>query len=264
MFRRTGCAVLLTLGVILGGVQAAGADTLVDNDGTAGSYTRYDGGTDATLQGCSTGRRSQNEPSVAVDPRSSDVVVAGSNDYCAEIGSGSGNQWPGYYRSTDGGSTWRSSLVPGYPNDSSPLGSQSPTKGSCASAGDPTQAFDGGGRLYYGFICFNRAKPTNGSIYVARYDDDGAQLPLHHARRARHAVGRRALPGQDQHHGRPAQRQRLRRVGALQRQHSATTSSCSRARPTADRPTPSRSGSPTAAPPSSSPTSRSGPTAPST
>ena len=43
-----------------------------------------------------------------------------------------------------------------------------------ASAGDPTQAFDGGGRLYYGFICFNRAKPTNGSIYVARYDDDGA------------------------------------------------------------------------------------------
>ena len=69
---------------------------------------------------------------------------------------------------------WRSSLVPGYPGDTSPLGSQSPTKGSCASAGDPTQAFDGEGRLYYGFICFNRAKPTNGSIYVARYDDDGA------------------------------------------------------------------------------------------
>jgi len=174
MFRRTGCAVLLTLGVILGGEQAAGADTLVDNDRTAGSYTRYDGGTDATLQGCSTGRRSQNEPSVAVDPRNSDVVVAGSNDYCAEIGSGSGNQWPGYYRSTDGGANWRSSLVPGYPNDTSPLGSQSATKGSCASAGDPTQAFDGGGRLYYGFICFNRAKPTNGSIYVARYDEDGA------------------------------------------------------------------------------------------
>ena len=63
---------------------------------------------------------------------------------------------------------------PGYPGDTSPLGSQSPTKGSCASAGDPTQAFDGDGRLYYGFICFNRAKPTNGSIYVARYDDDGA------------------------------------------------------------------------------------------
>ena len=109
-----------------------------------------------------------------MDPRNSHVVVAGSNDYCAEIGSGSGNQWPGYYRSTDGGATWRSSLVPGYPNDTSPLGSRSPTKGSCASAGDPTQAFDGSGHLYYGFICFNRAKPTNGSIYVARYDNDGA------------------------------------------------------------------------------------------
>ena len=30
------------------------------------------------------------------------------------------------------------------------------------------------GHLYYGFICFNRAKPTNGSLYLARYDDDGA------------------------------------------------------------------------------------------
>jgi hypothetical protein len=165
---------LLALLTLLVGVPAAGADTRVGDDATPGSYTRNDGGTDATVQGCSTGRRSQNEPSVAVDPRASDIIVAGSNDYCAEIGSGSGNQWPGYYLSTDGGTTWRSSLVPGYPGDTSPLGSQSPTKGSCASAGDPTQAFDGGGRLYYGFICFNRAKPTNGSIYVARYDGDGA------------------------------------------------------------------------------------------
>src|SRR5215216_3955403 len=174
--RMSGCAraALFALLAVLVAAPAVSADTLVSHDATPGSYTRYDGGTDATLQGCSTGRRSQNEPSVAVDPRNSDVVVVGSNDYCAEIGSGSGNQWPGYYRSTNGGATWRSSLVPGYPGDTSPLGSQSPTKGSCASAGDPTQSFDGAGRLYYGFICFNRAKPTNGSIYVARYDNHGA------------------------------------------------------------------------------------------
>ena len=178
MLRRARRVTLLAIGLSLAGVTAAAADTLVDNDRTAGSYTRYDGGTDATLQGCSTGRRSQNEPSVAVNPDRSNVVVAGSNDYCAEVGSGSGNQWPGYYRSTNGGATWRSSLVPGYPNDSSEAGVQSPTKGSCASAGDPTQAFDGGGHLYYGFICFNRAKPTSGSIYVARYDDDGATYAL--------------------------------------------------------------------------------------
>ena len=68
--------------------------------------------------------------------------------------------------------------MPGYPGNRSPLGSQSPTKGSCGSAGDPTQAFDGDGRLYYGFICFNRAKPQNGSIYVARYDGHGSSYEL--------------------------------------------------------------------------------------
>jgi hypothetical protein len=47
--------------------------------------------------------------------------------------------------------------------------------GSCSGAGDPTQAFDRDGRLFYGFICFNRAKPVNGSTYVATYDQDGAR-----------------------------------------------------------------------------------------
>jgi hypothetical protein len=153
----------------------ARADTRVTRDATAGSYVRYDGGTDATMLSCSTGRRTQNEPSVAVDPRNSAIVVAGSNDYCAEVQNGSGNVWAGYYRSTDGGTTWANSLVPGYPADTSAAGTASPTHGSCAAAGDPTQAFDGEGRLFYGFICFNRAKPTNGSVYVATYDQEGAR-----------------------------------------------------------------------------------------
>jgi hypothetical protein len=50
-----------------------------------------------------------------VDPRNAAIVVAGSNDYCAEIQNGSGNVWTGYYRSTNGGATWTNSLVPGYP-----------------------------------------------------------------------------------------------------------------------------------------------------
>jgi hypothetical protein len=164
-----GAAVLLAVGP----AAVAAADTRVTND-TDGSYERYDGAVDATMLSCSTGRRTQNEPSVAVDPRDPAILVAGSNDYCAEIQNGSGNVWAGYYRSTDGGATWSNSLVPGYPADDSAAGTASPTQGSCAAAGDPTQAFDGAGRLYFGFICFNRAKPTNGSIYVARYDDDGA------------------------------------------------------------------------------------------
>src|SRR3954452_19178703 len=163
--------------VIAAAAQAvpAQADTRVTRDATAGSYVRYDGGTDATMLSCSSGRRTQNETSVAVDPRNTSIVVAGSNDYCAEIQNGSGNVWAGYYRSTDGGATWRDSLVPGYPADESAAGLASPAHGSCRAAGDPTQAFDRGGRLFYGFICFNRAKPVNGSTYVATYDEDGAR-----------------------------------------------------------------------------------------
>lgn len=163
-------------GAVLAGVApgAAWGDELVTHDNQAGSYVRYDGGTDSTMQACSTGRRTQNEPSVAVDPTNPNVVVAGANDYCAEITSGVGGTWVGYYRSVNGGQDWTDSLVPGYPADQSSAGLSSPVKGVCGVAGDPTQAFDGVGTLYYGFICFNRSKPGNGGIYVARYDDHGA------------------------------------------------------------------------------------------
>jgi hypothetical protein len=170
--RRTGGFIVAVV-LLAVGPEVAAADVRVTND-TNGSYARYDGAVDATMLSCSTGRRTQNEPSVAVDPRNPSIMVAGSNDYCAEIQNGSGNVWAGYYRSTNGGATWSNSLVPGYPADESSAGSASPTQGSCAAAGDPTQSFDGAGRLYYGFICFNRANPTNGSIYVSRYDNDGA------------------------------------------------------------------------------------------
>ena len=36
--------------------------------------------------------------------------------------------------------------------------------------GDPVQAFDRWGHVYYGVIGFNRSKPSNGSIFAARYD----------------------------------------------------------------------------------------------
>jgi hypothetical protein len=164
-----------TLILVLGAIGPAGAqpNVRVTRDNTAGSYVRYDGASDATMLGCSTGKRSQNEPSVAVNPRNPQIVVAGSNDYCAQIVND--DVWAGYYRSTDGGTTWSNSLVPGYPDDNSPAGLASPTHGKCGAAGDPTQAFDGEGRLFYGFICFNRVKPTNGSVYVTTYDQDGAR-----------------------------------------------------------------------------------------
>ena len=137
---------------------ASSGDTLVTRDNTAGSYLRYDGETDATMTACSTGRRSQNEPTVAVNPRNPDVIVAGSNDYCAQIVNG--DVWAGYYRSTDGGTTWSDSLLPGYPQDASAAGVASPAHGQCAAAGDPTQAFDTQGRLFYGFTLIGFAEQT--------------------------------------------------------------------------------------------------------
>jgi hypothetical protein len=155
-----------------GPALGVGPNERVTADDTAGSYLRYDGSSDATMAACSTGRRSQNEPTVAVDPHDTSVVVAGSNDYCAAIVNG--DTWAGYYRSTDGGSSWQDSLVPGYPADTSAGGTASPAYGSCGAAGDPSQGFDNDGRLFYAFICFNRGKPVNGGVYVARYTDDGA------------------------------------------------------------------------------------------
>ena len=154
-----------------GAAFGSSGDVRVTRDNTSASYLRYDGASDVTTAACSTGRRSQNEPTIAVDPHNAQVVAAGSNDYCAAIVNG--DTWAGYYRSTDGGSSWQDSLVPGYPADSSAAGLASPAHGSCGTAGDPSQAFDGAGRLFYAFICFNRTKPINGSVYVARYTNDG-------------------------------------------------------------------------------------------
>ncbi len=168
---------LVALSVILAGASSGAAfggsaNTLVTRDGSASSYLRSDGSTDATTTACSTGRRSQNEPTVAVDPHNTHVVVAGANDYCAQIVNG--DVWAGYYRSSNGGASWQDSLVPGYPADASAAGVASPVHGTCGAAGDPSQTFDRDGRLFYAFICFNRAKPVNGGVFVARYTDDGA------------------------------------------------------------------------------------------
>ena len=112
-----------------GSASAVSANARVTRDDTAGSYLRYDGSSDATMAACSTGRRMQNEPAIAVDPHNTSVVTAGANDYCASIVNG--DVWSGYYRSTDGGSSWQDSLVPGYPADTSAGGTASPAHGSC-------------------------------------------------------------------------------------------------------------------------------------
>src|SRR5687768_7727548 len=84
----------------------------------------------------------QNEPSIAASTRDPLHVLAGANDYrtvdlpglanANEVG----DAWMGLFKSTNGGATWKSSLVPGYPQDTSPEGLASPLKAYSAAA-DP-------------------------------------------------------------------------------------------------------------------------------
>jgi hypothetical protein len=142
--------------------------------GGTGNYS------DGVLTRCSTDNRQQNEPTLAIDPRNPSVWTSGSNDYCTTPTAG--DAWAGFYRSTDSGGSWTDSLLPGYAGDTSPQGMSSPLrplvlKGSIA-AGDPVQAWDGSGDVFYMGNNFSRGTENGvsgrfrnniGSIWVATY-----------------------------------------------------------------------------------------------
>jgi hypothetical protein len=160
-------------------------DTRLTNDNTAlggyaSDYTLVTGTpyTDAVLNACSNSRGRQNEPAVAVNPRNPDVIVGSSNDYCGVFNSdgtfvlGLGIVWLGYYRSENGGGSFVSSLVPGYPGDTSPYAANAAVR--TAGAGDPVLAWDTHGRLYAGSESSgDRAgtAKTFGDVWVATYEN---------------------------------------------------------------------------------------------
>jgi hypothetical protein len=142
--------------------------------------------TDATLQECSVAHGRQNEPSVAVDPRNTSVLVGSSNDYCGVYNTtdsdgnpvAAGPIWLGYYRSEQSGTagSWRSSLVPGYPDDKSPYASLSGAR--TASAGDPVIAWDNHGRAFFGSESSDDpagTPKTFGDVFVARFVNPGGE-----------------------------------------------------------------------------------------
>jgi hypothetical protein len=173
-----GCAAAATLAL------SASAEVRITDQ----PYVRDDGGTDITILSCSSdvtdpaqdaaiptppadeggGERQQNEPSAAVNPLNPDQMVAGANDYCPTTTAG--DAWAGMYWSPDRGGNWTNGLLPGYPTDTSPEGQASPLYQFAGSAGDPVQDWDRSNHMYYGGIAFNRARPANGSIWVARYN----------------------------------------------------------------------------------------------
>jgi hypothetical protein len=143
------------------------------------AYVRHDGGSDATIADCNSdattptpggdgsGERQQNEPTAAVNPLTPSRMTAGANDYCAV--QTVGDAWAGFYYSSNGGTSWTNSLLPGYPTDTSAAGRASPLFGLVGGSGDPVQAWDRFNHLYYAGIAFNRVRPVNGSVWIARY-----------------------------------------------------------------------------------------------
>jgi hypothetical protein len=171
-------------------VAAYGAPTTppnvrVTNDAASISYMSADqlaGGayTDAVLQRCGQDRRMQNEPTLALDPRNPSVRTSGSNDYCTIPNTG--DAWAGFYRSNDSGATWTDSLLPGYKGDTSAQGTASPlaamVAGGALAAGDPVQAWDKNGNVFFMGNNFNRGLPdgnsfrfkdNTGDVWVATY-----------------------------------------------------------------------------------------------
>lgn len=151
--------------------------------------------TDPTLDECSRSRGRQNEPAVAVNPRNTQVLIGSSNDYCGVYNNGvdgngapipSGPIWLGYYRSENGGVSFQSSLVPGYPDDTSPYAALASVR--TASAGDPVVAWDAHGRVFMGSESSGDpagSKKTFGDVWVARFDNpEGEQgNPLNDGKR---------------------------------------------------------------------------------
>jgi hypothetical protein len=137
--------------------------------------------TDDILTACSQSRGRQNEPAVAVDPRNTQVIVGSSNDYCGVFASngvfiGVGVVWMGYYRSEDGGVSFKSSLIPGYPGDNSPFAARAQVR--TADAGDPVLAWDSHGRLFAGSESSGDPEGTAktfGDVWVATYENPAGE-----------------------------------------------------------------------------------------
>jgi hypothetical protein len=174
----------------IAGASTPGADARLTNDchpdggcgaGYVSAYTLATGipYTDATLDECTISHGRQDEPAVAVDPRNTNVILGSSNDYCAVYNQGIlagavGPIWLGYYRSLDAGTSWTSSLVPGYPDDSSPYAALSQAR--TASAGDPVIAWDNHGRAFFGSETSGDpagTAKTFGDEFLARFRNPG-------------------------------------------------------------------------------------------
>ena len=125
----------------------------------------------------------QNEPSLAVSSRNPMHLLAGANDYrTIDLPAGdsvpggglseelAGDAWLGLFKSFDGGASWRSVLIPGYPQGVSAADLASPIHG-MQTAADATVRAGTNGLFYYSGIAFNR-DTNKGVVFVSRFIDN--------------------------------------------------------------------------------------------
>lgn len=118
----------------------------------------------------------QNEPSMAVSSRNPEHLLGGANDYrTVDIPNPAaptilGDAWLGVYSSLDGGETWKSTLLPGYPQDTSSIGTSSPLHAFTV-ATDPTVRAGTNGMFYYSGLVFNRGAGAPSGVFVATFQD---------------------------------------------------------------------------------------------
>ena len=129
----------------------------------------------------------QNEPSIAVSTRNPLHLLAGANDYRTidisgkpadelpgqegEINAQAPREpWLGVFKSFDGGQSWITTLLPGFPQDISDEGWASPLKAYPAAA-DPVVRAGINGLFYYIGIAFDR-ETNDGVVFVSRFIDN--------------------------------------------------------------------------------------------
>lgn len=129
----------------------------------------------------------QNEPSIAVSTRNPLHLLAGANDY-RSIDIAMEDQLPGYeqtnaapapdawlgvFKSIDGGSTWKSTLLPGFSYyDTTPLGASSSPLFGFSAAADPVVRSGPNGLFFYAGIAFNREDRGDSAVFVSRFIDN--------------------------------------------------------------------------------------------
>ena len=124
----------------------------------------------------------QNEPSIAVSSVNPRHLLAGANDYrlvdpaIPIPGDEGGDAWVTLIKSTDGGVTWRTSLIPGCPLNIPECNTPaSPVKG-LQFAADPTVRPGPYGTFFYSFIAGNRGTGTGGVTAVQRIIDQNTAV----------------------------------------------------------------------------------------